>query len=314
MRGRRFGAGIFLIREVIAKKTCDVLRMLSGFHSVVINVGDFDSGVGDYARLLGQQPDWIEWDAERRTHSALFPLANTMLEIRATEAIPGAPRKAESTGLSRIRLACDELEPFVGLLESRGVATRPRVREQVERKGAEAVRTWISAILDPKASRSISVELISDEAGSRPMWTDRQPDRAGPDTIDPRSAIRALDHVVVFSADLEATCAFYRDHLGIRLALDRSFEKRGVRLLFFRIGGVTIEIGGRLGVAPDPDSTDRFGGLAWQVPGIEAIQSRLRADRFDVSAIRDGHKPGTRVCTVRDPVHDVPTLLIEPLS
>jgi catechol 2,3-dioxygenase-like lactoylglutathione lyase family enzyme len=126
--------------------------------------------------------------------------------------------------------------------------------------------------------------------------------------------IQALDHVVVFSADVEATRDFYADRLGIRLALDRTFEKRGVRLLFFRIGGVTIEIGGRLGLEPQPDSLDRFGGLAWQVPDIEAIQSRLRADRFDVSEIRDGNKPGTRVCTVRDPVHDVPTLLIEPLS
>ena len=138
-------------------------------------------------------------------------------------------------------------------------------------------------------------------------------DRVHSPAIDPQSAIRALDHVVVFSADVEATRDFYRD-LGIRLALDRTFEKRGVRLLFFRIGGVTIEIGGRLGVERQPDGTDRFGGLAWQVPDIDAIRSRLLADRFDVSEIRDGNKAGTRVCTVREPVHDVPTLLIEPVS
>jgi len=77
---------------------------------------------------------------------------------------------------------------------------------------------------------------------------------------------------------------------------------------------MTIEVGGRLGLEPQPDAVDRFGGLAWQVSDIEAIQSRLQADRFDVSEIRDGNKPGTRVCTVRDPVHDVPTLLIEPVS
>ena len=298
----------------IAKKTCDVLPMLSGFHSVVVDVADFDSAVGDYARLLGQESDWIESNAERRTRSALFPLANTILEIRAEQAAAGAAVEGGSKGLSGLRLACDEPDRFVAQLESGGTAVLPSVPQKAERSDGEAARTWVSATVDPTASRSISVELISDEAGPRPLWTDRSTDRAGSSGIDPQSTIRALDHVVVFSADVEATRDFYADHLGIRLALDRSFEKRGVRLLFFRIGGVTIEIGGRLGVEPQPDGVDRFGGLAWQVPDIEAIRSRLQADRFDVSETRDGHKPGTRVCTVRDPVHDVPTLLIEPLS
>ncbi len=317
-RARRFWAEILFnlafIVQGIAKKTCDVLPMLSGFHSVVVNVGDFDSGVGDFARLLGQEPKWIEWGAERRTRSALFPLANTILEIRAEETAAGVAVEGVPEGLSGLRLACDDLERFVGQLESAGVATQPKVFQKAERSGAETTRTWVSATVDPTASRRIPVELISDEAGPRPAWTDHNFDRTGSHTIDPQSAIRALDHVVVFSADLEATRQFYADRLGIRLALDRSFEKRGVRLLFFRIGGVTIEIGGRLGVEPEPDSVDRFGGLAWQVPELEAIRSRLQADRFDVSEIRDGHKPGTRVCTVRDPVHDVPTLLIEPPS
>ena len=72
--------------------------------------------------------------------------------------------------------------------------------------------------------------------------------------------------------------------------------------------------GARIGVDPQPEASDRFGGLAWQVPDIDAVQARLAADRFDVSEIRTGNKPGTRVCTVRDPVHSVPTLLIGPVG
>jgi catechol 2,3-dioxygenase-like lactoylglutathione lyase family enzyme len=161
--------------------------------------------------------------------------------------------------------------------------------------------------VEPGASRSLPVELIGEEEGSLPVWKDAIIET-------PVASIQALDHVVVMSGAVEATRDFYRDGLGIRLALDRSFEHRGVRLLFFRLGGVTIEIGGRLDASPDAAAADRFGGLAWQVADIDAIHSRLRADRFDVSEIRDGNKPGTRVCTVRDPVHGVPTLLIEPVS
>jgi catechol 2,3-dioxygenase-like lactoylglutathione lyase family enzyme len=301
----------------IAKKTCDVLLMLTGFHSVVVDVGDFDSAVGDYGRMLGQAPRWIEANAERRTRSALFPLANMILEIRAEAVAVGAGVEAETPetkGLSGLRLVCDDVERFVGQLESDGIEVGPRVPQKAERSDGETDRTWLSATVDLSASRSIQVELISDETGPQPVTAEPGLDRARSSEIDPQSAIRALDHIVVFSADIEATRDFYADGLGIRLALDRSFEKRGVRLLFFRIGGVTVEIGGRLGVEPQPDSTDRFGGLAWQVPDIDAIQSRLLADRFDVSEICDGNKPGTRVCTVRDPVHNVPTLLIQPVS
>ena len=35
--------------------------------------------------------------------------------------------------------------------------------------------------------------------------------------------------------------------------------------------------------------------------------------QIEVSEIRDGRKPGTRVCTVKSGTRDVPTLLIEPL-
>ena len=285
---------------------------------MVVDVGDFDSAMGDYGRMLGQEPVWLESNAERRTRSALFPLANMVLEIRGDSGAAESAAVTETKGLSGLRLACDDVERFAQQLASDGIAAGLRVSEKAERDDSddadnaddadvadgEGARSWVSTTLDRAASRGISVELISDEEGM---------DRVYSPAVDPQSAIRALDHVVVFSADAEATRDFYRD-LGIRLALDRTFEKRGVRLLFFRIAGVTIEIGGRLGVERQPDGTDRFGGLAWQVLDIDAIRSRLLADRFDVSEIRDGNKAGTRVCTVREPVHDVPTLLIEPVS
>jgi len=180
--------------------------------------------------------------------------------------------------------------------------------------GEASLRTWVATCADPAASRAIGVELISEEEGPPRILERPSPNLGGETGRDPTSLIRGLDHVVVMSADIEATRDFYGDGLGLRLALDRSFEKRGVRLIFFRIGGVTIEIGGRLGTPRDPEGHDRFGGLAWQVVDIDAIHSRLSGEGFDVSGIREGNKPGTRVCTVREPVHNVPTLLIEPVS
>ena len=60
----------------------------------------------------------------------------------------------------------------------------------------------------------------------------------------------------------------------------------------------------------DPSAPDRFWGISWRVPDIDAAHARLVAAGFDVSEIRTGRRPGTRVATVRAETHGVATLLI----
>jgi hypothetical protein len=57
---------------------------------------------------------------------------------------------------------------------------------------------------------------------------------------------------------------------------------------------------------------DRLWGLAFRVDDIEAASARIAEAGLEVSEIRDGHKPGTRVCTVKNEPAGVATLLIEP--
>ena len=120
-----------------------------------------------------------------------------------------------------------------------------------------------------------------------------------------------LDHAVVLTHDHAAAIALYRDRLGLRLALDRTFDARGVRILFFRIAGITVEVAGPI-EPPAPAGPDRFGGLAWRGRDLSAWRARLLGLGFDVSGARAGHKPGTSVCSVRDRTAEVPTLLIAP--
>jgi catechol 2,3-dioxygenase-like lactoylglutathione lyase family enzyme len=80
-------------------------------------------------------------------------------------------------------------------------------------------------------------------------------------------------------------------------------------MLFFRVGGVTIEV-----VAPlqggAPETRDRIGGLAWRVADVAAEHARMAAAGLNVSDVRTGRKPGTRVFTVRDAPAAIPTLVI----
>ncbi len=210
----------------IAKNTCDVLRMLSAFHSVVVVVRDFTSALEHYTALLGREAAWIGANETRGCRSALFSLANMTLEIRD----PAAGDQTQE-GLAGMRLSMQDDGAAAETLEARGISTLERCHEAAEGLDGVSRREWTRLRIAPTSSR-----------------------------------------------------------------------------------GIPIELGARLGADVQPERPDRFGGLAWQVDDVRAIQTRLAGQGFDVSALREGHKAGTRVCTVRNWVHGVPTLLIEPVS
>lgn len=170
----------------------------------------------------------------------------------------------------------------------------------------------------PLASPTVAIELVVE---ATPRLREEQSS----------AGIAGLDHVVIATVDPERTRAFLAEDLGIRLALDRSFPERGLRLLFFRLGGVTLELAAALAGRPEPgglgelgraagrgvvpESTERTGdafhGLAWKVRGLEETRARLVDAGFALSPTRPGHKAGTRVCSLGTPLYGVPTLLIE---
>jgi catechol 2,3-dioxygenase-like lactoylglutathione lyase family enzyme len=98
------------------------------------------------------------------------------------------------------------------------------------------------------------------------------------------------------------------------MALDRSHPDWG-RLMFFRCGDLVVEVthrpGKPAGAARDRQH-DRLRGLCWRVADIDATHARLAAAGVDVSEVRTGRKPGTRVMTVRNGTCGVPTLLVQP--
>lgn len=115
-----------------------------------------------------------------------------------------------------------------------------------------------------------------------------------------------LDHVVVVTGDPERAVADFGARVGLELRLDRQTD-HGFRGLFFRCGDAVVEV-----IAPSepPTGPDTFGGVAWRVADLDATRARLTQAGVELSEVREGRKPGTRVTTVRDPDLAVPTLLI----
>ena len=287
--------------------------MLHSLDHLIVGVRDLEAATSSYTKLLGREPSWRGAHPGMGTANSLFRVSNTYLELLApvsdgpTAAMLSARLDSEGEGLIGLAFGTDDAEACARELRDRGLSpSEPNPgRGRDERSSAE--RAWKNVMIPPADSRGplvFAIEHLS-PPDSLPLVAPH---------VARESAVAALGHVVVQTLDVEATRSFYGEKLGLRLALDRTFENRGVRLLFFRVGGVTVELASRLDAPPDREARDRLFGLAWQVLDAEAARARLVAAGVAASPLRSGHKPGTRVFTVESGTHGVATLVIEPSS
>jgi len=126
---------------------------------------------------------------------------------------------------------------------------------------------------------------------------------------DAQNPALKVDHLVLHTANADACIELFSVGLGIRLALDKSAPQWGGRMLFFRVGKLTLEI-----IEPNENKPglDRFWGIAFQCQDISKTAAELDESGVILSQLRVGRKPGTTVATVKSHNLAIPTLLIEP--
>jgi catechol 2,3-dioxygenase-like lactoylglutathione lyase family enzyme len=273
--------------------------VLSRFDHVTIAVLDVDASVARYTALLGAGPAWRGEHPELGSRAALFTLSNAAIELVGPR---GDAPEAEGLrqllthqgeGLRALAFTTPDAGEASKLLRERGFRATPP--QEGEARGEDgSLRSFRTVELSPKSTRGLSVFAVE------------RPDLSflAPAAVPPPHAVDALDHVALFTSDPDAALALYGTGFGIRLALDRTFGT--VRMLFFRLAGVTLE------VVHDPAAgdADRFYGVTYRVRDLEAAHARLREAGFALSEPRDGNKPGTRVFGVRDGTSGVPTLIL----
>jgi hypothetical protein len=114
---------------------------------------------------------------------------------------------------------------------------------------------------------------------------------------------------VVSTEDSERAAALYGARLGLDMALDRTHQDWG-QLMFFRCGDLIVEVV-RRPVAGGDANHDKLWGLSWRVGDLDAARERLQASHIEVSDVRIGRKPGTRVMSIRSNTCGVQTLFLE---
>ena len=283
--------------------------MLHSLDHVILAVDDLDAGSVAYTRLLGRRPTWRGEHPALGTTNALFRVDNTYLELLAPAPDAGQwlrDRIADrGEGILGLAFGTEDAKACAAALERAGLhpgEPQAGLGRDVE---SGAFREWTNVHLPSDDTRGLMLFAIEHRS---------PPDALAPSPpIDEAAATAyALDHVVVQTPAPEAARELYEDRLGIRLALDRDAPQWGGRMLFFRIGGVTLEVVGREADADADARHDRLWGMAWRVRDAEAAHARLAAAGFELDALRDGRKPGTRVFTVKDGTCGVPTLVLQP--
>lgn len=274
--------------------------MIKQLDHVAIAVDDWEAAVAQYQRLLGSVADVSGTFHARGAKAAVFSLSNSRIVLvpRSCGEVPvpsevasgllssSGVRTGQSEGLAGMCFGAADVEACVSRLQELGLNVEPV--EVGDRAGSP--RAWALA---RSVSRGLFVQIV--QSSSLPL-----PAAVG----FAQDAVQALDHVVVRSADAERARVLYADALGIRLALDR--ELHGMRMLFFRTGGVTLEI-----IAdPQLGELDAFYGLAYRVRDIDAAHARLSAAGFEPTAPRPGRKTGTQVFHLQSATYGVPSLII----
>jgi catechol 2,3-dioxygenase-like lactoylglutathione lyase family enzyme len=287
--------------------------VLDRLDHVILAVRGLDAAAAAYARLLGRGVSWRGEHPGAGTANALFRLDNTYLELlTATGDGPVGRALAawldlHGEGLLGLAFGTADADACRGWLSAQGLEPEPVERGLGRDLESGAFRRWRRVPLP--LARTRGVLLFAVEHTSPAELLPPAPLAGGG-----ASAVQALDHVVVRSSDPEAARRLYGEALGLRLALDRSFEAWGLRLIFFRVGGATVEIAAALGrdaAEPDPER-DRLFGLSWRVGDADAARLRLVEAGLDVSEVRPGRRPGTRVASVRSGTCGVPTLILAP--
>ena len=275
--------------------------MITGLDHLVVLLEDIEAGARAYQRLFGCAPSWRS--ANDGAETVLFTLDNMTLELMApvghspiAERIRGVI-KVWGEGLASICFRVGDIEKMHRRLDRLALKPDP-VAEVESRDSGSGVRLgWKRTRAATELTRGVRIFFL-ELSQERP--------RSAATSATP---IIGLDHVVVSTEDPERAAALYGARLGLDMALDRSHQDWG-QLMFFRCGDLIVEVVKRP-VAGGDQTHDKLWGLSWRVADIDATRGRLVADGLDVSEVRAGRKPGTRVMSVRDGTCGIHTLLLE---
>jgi catechol 2,3-dioxygenase-like lactoylglutathione lyase family enzyme len=278
--------------------------MITGLDHVVVLVRELEAGIAAYQTLFARAPAWRS--AGDGVETALFTLENMTLELMSPAGNGAAADRIRAVlaeqgeGLASICFRTNDIAKMHRRLDRLMLKPEPVADAESRDMTSGATLSWKRTRAATEATR-----------GVRLFFLERAVERTH-SAATAEASITAMDHIVVSTGDPERAAALYGARLGLDMALDRSHPDWG-RLMFFRCGDLIVETVQRPGAIADP-AHDRLYGLSWRVTDADATRARLASAGLEVSDVRTGRQPGTRVLTVRSGTCGIPTLLVERMA
>ncbi|MBN8981845.1 MAG: VOC family protein [Rhizobiales bacterium] len=276
--------------------------MISGLDHIVVLVRDLDAGVANYTTLFGREPSWRA--QSNGSASAMFTLGNVSLELlspagdgAAGDSVRAALEK-DGEGLASIAFAVSDIEAAHRRLARLGLQPDDVADGESRDTASGRAMAWKRFRASKETTHGVRLFFIQRN----------EPLHKSNEVAAPSAEL--LDSLVISTPDSDRAAALYSARLGIPMALDRTIEALGTRFIFLKGADFVIEIIHSLKQGKG-DGPDKVWGLSWRVADIDAAHARLQKAELDLSVIREGRKPGTRVFTVKNRTCNVPTLLIQ---
>ena len=282
---------------------------ISGIDHLVLATPDLDRASDQIRTLLGWEPALTTEGQGGGLTVQLFSLGNCALELMAPTG-PGpmgdrlrAVLADQGEGLASLAFSTADVARVHRRLTHLGMEPDPIVA--AASTGADGqTHHWQRTRVGPAHCPGLKLFVLERAAPLVP---------GTPLPGAEHARVSGLDHVVIRSPNPDRAAALFGARLGLDLRLDQTAPQWGARLQLFRCGDAIVEVAHDL-KAGLGDGPDQLWGLSWRVGDADAARARLAGAGLNVSEVRAGRKPGTRVFTVRDRTRGVPTLMVEPAA
>jgi catechol 2,3-dioxygenase-like lactoylglutathione lyase family enzyme len=258
-----------------------------GFDHILLKVSDLSKAKDDHHSLFGTAPAWegtLDGSA-----ACLFEFQNTAFVLAQSETSEGLGSicfqvddiKRMSRRLSRLQMPEAGLETIIPPSEA-----------------ADSTKTRVARSIDPEVTNAIPLSFTTYHGAQISL---RQQDVTG------------IDHVVIATTNPDRGAALFGARLGLDMRVNLKRPDWGAHLMFFKCGDAVIELVHRLGEGDTStdSSPDTFYGLSWRVKDATLTHARLSRAGFDLTEVKDGRRPGTKIFSVLNRTAGVPTVVLQ---
>lgn len=277
--------------------------MITGLDRTTLLVRDLEPAIVAYGKILAREPTALT--ADDGIESAIFVLDNTTLRLASPRGAGSCGDRARAhldrhgEGLVELVFRVDDIERSHRRVRRLSLSPAD-MSDAVEQDFAGGQRYSRKQIGIPETFTN-GMDISLRDAAPKRSPSAKQP-----------SSVLGIDLIVVNTDSAERAMALYGARLGLELIFDRTNAQSGSRLLQFACGDMVVEVVCK-GAEKQEQRPDRLWGIGWAVAKAEDARERLAGTGLNVSDVKDGAKPGTRVFTIRDGTCNVPTLVVQHL-